>query len=466
MSITHATVAAGTDAGTGEIHKAEWNAEHVISGFNAAFIGAKAYHNTTQGSLAAATINALNLNSEEWDTDGFHDTGSNTSRMTIPAGMGGKYLVIGKAKVDQTGQLYIRKNGSGGTILRGGDTQSGTEPHEVVVIADLVAGDYVEVCEFHNSGTGTAGDASNDHLRTELSLVKLDSGKVGGGIGAKAYNSTTQSLTASSADQTLTFDSEEFDTDGFHSTSSDTGRMTIPAGLGGKYLVAAGGLHSGGTASSLFYFRVNGSTSVKSGLNIGPSSNPTLRIEQTNIIDLAAGDYVEFLCTTNAGAGQTFGHASTINAQAWLSIMRLDSGSSDPTFSDWTPVLTAVTTNPTLGTGSEAYGRYTQHGKLVVARGHIKFGTSGTNAGSGAYRISLPVPAASPAGSVGVYGHGYLYDDSAGTLKQHTLGFVTTTTMQFVIDGTAGSTSPVDNTVPWAWGASDYLLFSMEYEAA
>jgi hypothetical protein len=29
VAITHATVATGTDAGTGEIHKAEWNADHV-----------------------------------------------------------------------------------------------------------------------------------------------------------------------------------------------------------------------------------------------------------------------------------------------------------------------------------------------------------------------------------------------------------------------------------------------------
>ena len=29
MGITHATVASGTDAGTGEIHKAEWNAAHI-----------------------------------------------------------------------------------------------------------------------------------------------------------------------------------------------------------------------------------------------------------------------------------------------------------------------------------------------------------------------------------------------------------------------------------------------------
>ncbi len=31
MAITHATVATGTDAGTGEIHKAEWNAAHIGS---------------------------------------------------------------------------------------------------------------------------------------------------------------------------------------------------------------------------------------------------------------------------------------------------------------------------------------------------------------------------------------------------------------------------------------------------
>jgi len=31
MTVTQATVASGTDSGTGEIHKAEWNADHVVS---------------------------------------------------------------------------------------------------------------------------------------------------------------------------------------------------------------------------------------------------------------------------------------------------------------------------------------------------------------------------------------------------------------------------------------------------
>jgi len=59
-------------------------------------------------------------------------------------------------------------------------------------------------------------------------------------------------------------------------------------------------------------------------------------------------------------------------------------------FSDYTPALTATTTNPTLGTGSTAVGRYKQNGKDVSGWATIKFG-SGGSAGSGTYEISLPV---------------------------------------------------------------------------
>jgi len=44
-----------------------------------------------------------------------------------------------------------------------------------------------------------------------------------------------------------TFDSETFDTDAFHSTSSNTDRLTVPAGKAGKYLVIAKMQFAGGT---------------------------------------------------------------------------------------------------------------------------------------------------------------------------------------------------------------------------
>lgn len=56
----------------------------------------------------------------------------------------------------------------------------------------------------------------------------------------------------------------------------------------------------------------------------------------------------------------------------------------------YTPVLTAATTNPTLGTGSTQSGEYKIVGDLLFCRGYIAFGTSGAAAGSGSYFISLP----------------------------------------------------------------------------
>lgn len=66
----------------------------------------------------------------------------------------------------------------------------------------------------------------------------------------------------------------------------------------------------------------------------------------------------------------------------------------------YTPTITASTTNPGLGAGGAIAGAYAtlNGGKTVVWRVRIDSGTSPT-AGSGTYRISLPVaPAASAVG--------------------------------------------------------------------
>jgi len=54
--------------------------------------------------------------------------------------------------------------------------------------------------------------------------------------GCSLTNTTTQNM-ASGAQYTVLFDSERYDTDGFHSTSTNTDRITIPTGKGGYYLV-------------------------------------------------------------------------------------------------------------------------------------------------------------------------------------------------------------------------------------
>lgn len=77
----------------------------------------------------------------------------------------------------------------------------------------------------------------------------------------------------------------------------------------------------------------------------------------------------------------------------------------------WTPALTATTTNPTLGTASSATGTYFQLGDWMFASFAVIFGTSGTDAGSGAYRVSMPGAIASTAHTNGyVTGGGHIYN--------------------------------------------------------
>ena len=55
------------------------------------FIGTKLY-NTTDQTISTGTWTSITYNSETLDSDGFHSTSSNTSRITIPAGKAGKYI--------------------------------------------------------------------------------------------------------------------------------------------------------------------------------------------------------------------------------------------------------------------------------------------------------------------------------------------------------------------------------------
>jgi hypothetical protein len=133
------------------------------------------------------------------------------------------------------------------------------------------------------------------------------------------------------------------------------------------------------------------------------------------------------------------------------------------TFSTFTPspALTAGTTNPTLGTGSVVTGRYMQMGKLVLGFIYIQFGTSGTNAGSGNYMITLPVTSATPS-QVQSIGHGRI--TTAGTQKFAQLCLNATNTTFIRYEG--GGTTNASNTSPGAWTANDLLFFNFQYEAA
>lgn len=101
----------------------------------------------------------------------------------------------------------------------------------------------------------------------------------------------------------VTFDSELDDSDGFHSTSSNTGRLTIPTGKSGRYLVNAQLLWDQKTnGSQQMRIRKNGSTNIMGSIE-GNTGYITTSISQ--IANLSAGDYITVEGYTDSSGGNT-----------------------------------------------------------------------------------------------------------------------------------------------------------------
>lgn len=133
----------------------------------------------------------------------------------------------------------------------------------------------------------------------------------------------------------------------------------------------------------------------------------------------------------------------------------------------YTPTLTASTTNPTLGTGSTASGFYIAAGKLIIGKAKIVFGSSGAVAGSGQYRLSLPVTAVNTTLNK-INQTTFMSDSSAGANAQPTAYLAATTYLQFAYSATwpSGTTTIVTDALPWVWAASDSIEVAFVYEAA
>lgn len=123
----------------------------------AGFVGVSVYDTGIAQTIPNNTATTLLWNSEEYDTDGFHSTTTNTSRLTVPSGKGGYYLVTFAQSwaPNATGLRAYRilKNGS---IYRLGTDYIGNSTvyvgNRITCIVPLSAGDYVEAVVRQTSG--------------------------------------------------------------------------------------------------------------------------------------------------------------------------------------------------------------------------------------------------------------------------------------------------------------------------
>jgi len=118
------------------------------------FVGCHLYKSAAQ-TISNATDTAITWNSEQFDTDAFHSTSTNTSRITIPAGKAGKYLFTARIlwATNSTGsrELKFFKNGSE-QFWSSSATAATQTTTQYSTIWDAAVADYYEVYFWQNSG--------------------------------------------------------------------------------------------------------------------------------------------------------------------------------------------------------------------------------------------------------------------------------------------------------------------------
>ena len=119
-------------------------------------------------------------------------------------------------------------------------------------------------------------------------------------VGCSLYMSADQSI-ANSTNQAITFDSENFDTNAFHSTSSNTSRITIPANYGGYYRVTGYvGFASNATGVRSAKIYKNAASVIHFSQPITATGNPQ-SAGGTATLNLAVGDYIELIALQSSG---------------------------------------------------------------------------------------------------------------------------------------------------------------------
>jgi hypothetical protein len=132
------------------------------------FSGCIAYSSTTL-TLSGGVVTVLNWDSEGFDTDGYHSTSSNTSRITIPSGKTGYFRLYGTARFSTSNTGGIRhvkflKNGAAFSpnLVQNQATSLTATLLQLAQTCDvyLSAGDYVTMSAYNENTSADLDETS------------------------------------------------------------------------------------------------------------------------------------------------------------------------------------------------------------------------------------------------------------------------------------------------------------------
>lgn len=203
-----------------------------------------------------------------------------------------------KSAYDTHTHAYLSVNG--GTMI-GVITSSvagGTAPF-VIASATKVANLNVDkIDDLHAAASGADAHALATDANGSISIVSVVASTA---IGARVYHSAAQAIVTATP-TALAFDSERFDTNAIHDTSTNNSRLTCKTA--GVYVISASvQFAANATGLRAVNIVVNGSVYIAPMrfMAVTDAGNASL-VTNTTIYQLAVNDYVQVLVQQNSGA--------------------------------------------------------------------------------------------------------------------------------------------------------------------
>ena len=244
---------------------------------------------------------------------------SSTARTTALSGVLAEgmvsYLQDTNAVEVYNGSAWVGVSGAGDvTEVQAGtgiSVASGTGPIPVVTNTmattidakgDLIVGTGADT--FARLAVGaTNGHSLQIDSSTATGLKWAAAGGTSSFVGCSLYKSGNQSINNATS-TVITWDSEDFDTDSFHSTVTNTDRITIPSGKDGKYLfVWALEYANNGTGQRSASLVKNGSGFVNYAV-IAANNNANIKMMASYVANAVATDYFTISTYQDAGSAQ------------------------------------------------------------------------------------------------------------------------------------------------------------------
>jgi hypothetical protein len=190
--------------------------------------------------------------------------------------------------------------GTSGTVTLALDSAAVIAPTIVDAKGDLIAATAADTPARLAVGTNGQVLTADSTAATGLKWATTSSSPTA--AGCFIYKSTVQTMTNNTY-EIITFDTEAFDTDNFHSTSSNTSRITIPTGKGGKYQVNGNTQWANNTTGLRGIELLLNGTAYITNFIAAPNSDGRCFLTIAVVMSLSAGDYLELDVFQNSGAG-------------------------------------------------------------------------------------------------------------------------------------------------------------------